>query len=178
MMSQLLCGCFFFFQAEDGIRDATVTGVQTCALPIFPTTLGFPAPPPPAGGTVPNVVGMKQADAERTLAKANFTPFVQTGPSTEPAGVVFSQTPAGGAHATLGSRVTIMVSNGKAPKVPVPNVVGRTQAQATSILKGAGFVVNVVDQPDPDPKNDGIVLQQVPSGGKKPVGSTVTIYVG
>src|SRR2546430_12452939 len=27
---------FFFFQAEDGIRDLTVTGVQTCALPIFP----------------------------------------------------------------------------------------------------------------------------------------------
>src|SRR2546430_3252047 len=29
-----LCS-FFFFQAEDGIRDLTVTGVQTCALPIF-----------------------------------------------------------------------------------------------------------------------------------------------
>src|SRR5256886_3418470 len=28
-------GFFFFFQAEDGIRDLTVTGVQTCALPIF-----------------------------------------------------------------------------------------------------------------------------------------------
>src|SRR5438270_8416762 len=27
---------FFFFQAEDGIRDLTVTGVQTCALPISP----------------------------------------------------------------------------------------------------------------------------------------------
>ena len=26
---------FFFFQAEDGIRDHCVTGVQTCALPIF-----------------------------------------------------------------------------------------------------------------------------------------------
>src|SRR5438093_5520212 len=26
--------CFFFFQAEDGIRDWSVTGVQTCALPI------------------------------------------------------------------------------------------------------------------------------------------------
>src|SRR6266568_6249076 len=26
---------FFFFQAEDGIRDGTVTGVQTCALPIY-----------------------------------------------------------------------------------------------------------------------------------------------
>src|SRR3712207_2918903 len=28
---------FFFFQAEDGIRDIGVTGVQTCALPIFDT---------------------------------------------------------------------------------------------------------------------------------------------
>src|SRR5256884_1129676 len=30
----MLC-VFFFFQAEDGIRDVAVTGVQTCALPIF-----------------------------------------------------------------------------------------------------------------------------------------------
>src|SRR5690554_5415213 len=30
-----LCCIFFFFQAEDGIRDADVTGVQTCALPIL-----------------------------------------------------------------------------------------------------------------------------------------------
>src|SRR2546427_6552891 len=30
--------CFFFFQAEDGIRDLTVTGVQTCALPILGNT--------------------------------------------------------------------------------------------------------------------------------------------
>src|SRR5687767_16026658 len=29
-----LCFFFFFFQAEDGIRDKLVTGVQTCALPI------------------------------------------------------------------------------------------------------------------------------------------------
>ena len=28
-------GFFFFFQAEDGIRDHCVTGVQTCALPIY-----------------------------------------------------------------------------------------------------------------------------------------------
>src|SRR5690606_40758338 len=32
---------FFFFQAEDGIRDFHVTGVQTCALPIFPVGVGF-----------------------------------------------------------------------------------------------------------------------------------------
>src|SRR5207245_6141342 len=40
----LLCSYHscFFFQAEDGIRDATVTGVQTCALPIFGSALGHP----------------------------------------------------------------------------------------------------------------------------------------
>src|SRR5207249_7603245 len=34
----------FFFQAEDGIRDRNVTGVQTCALPIYswPAFLKFP----------------------------------------------------------------------------------------------------------------------------------------
>src|SRR5256885_1342734 len=33
--------CFFFFQAEDGIRDYKVTGVQTCALPICPARTGI-----------------------------------------------------------------------------------------------------------------------------------------
>src|SRR3989442_8852590 len=35
---------FFFFQAEDGIRDADVTGVQTCALPISVERLGLAGP--------------------------------------------------------------------------------------------------------------------------------------
>src|SRR3989440_8501186 len=49
--------CFFFFQAEDGIRDLIVTGVQTCALPIWmalalliPMVMlaqASPPPPPP-----------------------------------------------------------------------------------------------------------------------------------
>src|SRR5690554_8180996 len=50
---------FFFFQAEDGIRDADVTGVQTCALPIWapgasgpqPGTMGGPWSQP--GGSPP-----------------------------------------------------------------------------------------------------------------------------
>src|SRR5256886_13560752 len=51
-----VCPDFFFFQAEDGIRDLTVTGVQTCALPISEIepedveTLAGPGPharPPP-----------------------------------------------------------------------------------------------------------------------------------
>src|SRR3712207_8787476 len=33
---------FFFFQAEDGIRDIGVTGVQTCALPIFEVSAQTP----------------------------------------------------------------------------------------------------------------------------------------
>src|SRR2546425_6096204 len=37
---------FFFFQAEDGIRDKLVTGVQTCALPISWSELPIPTPPP------------------------------------------------------------------------------------------------------------------------------------
>src|SRR5439155_16334074 len=42
----LMCSClFFFFQAEDGIRDGHVTGVQTCALPIsdLPAALAIAA---------------------------------------------------------------------------------------------------------------------------------------
>src|SRR2546425_4105018 len=35
---------FFFFQAEDGIRDKLVTGVQTCALPILPPAARGPRP--------------------------------------------------------------------------------------------------------------------------------------
>src|SRR2546425_5275823 len=34
-IARLVTIFFFFFQAEDGIRDKLVTGVQTCALPIF-----------------------------------------------------------------------------------------------------------------------------------------------
>src|SRR2546430_8816318 len=44
-MSNCIFHFFFFFQAEDGIRDLTVTGVQTCALPISaPRALAAAAP--------------------------------------------------------------------------------------------------------------------------------------
>src|SRR2546422_6501427 len=35
VLSECQIFLFFFFQAEDGIRDVAVTGVQTCALPIY-----------------------------------------------------------------------------------------------------------------------------------------------
>src|SRR2546422_1937071 len=45
---RMLCiaRAFFFFQAEDGIRDVAVTGVQTCALPIFSKRTGTCIPRP------------------------------------------------------------------------------------------------------------------------------------
>src|SRR5256886_11367100 len=49
------CACvlllFFFFQAEDGIRNLTVTGVQTCALPISASLSDDPVPEGPARGS-------------------------------------------------------------------------------------------------------------------------------
>src|SRR5205809_4910988 len=45
MKMELMFLCSFFFQAEDGIRDVAVTGVQMCALPISsPRDLGVFAP--------------------------------------------------------------------------------------------------------------------------------------
>src|SRR6267143_5184572 len=39
LKAKIACCVVFFFQAEDGIRDGTVTGVQTCALPILDAAL-------------------------------------------------------------------------------------------------------------------------------------------
>src|SRR3712207_8713555 len=55
-MRIVLTTYFFFFQAEDGIRDIGVTGVQTCALPIStPTEAREATPVPPSPGQDPLV---------------------------------------------------------------------------------------------------------------------------
>src|SRR5258707_12398792 len=53
-------GLFFFFQAEDGIRDIGVTGVQTCALPIWELPSAEPAA---------NVAAVAQRKEVPTLVK-------------------------------------------------------------------------------------------------------------
>src|SRR5712664_55850 len=62
---------FFFFQAEDGIRDLIVTGVQTCALPICPWLVGL----------VPGESGESMTGTAVTLSKAEGSP----GPLERPA---------------------------------------------------------------------------------------------
>src|SRR6266496_3307820 len=60
--------CFFFYQAEDGIRDLYVTGVQTCALPISgPSSAAWPWRPWPsaAGGS-----GLERLQHQRELFPA------------------------------------------------------------------------------------------------------------
>src|SRR2546422_5055989 len=61
---------FFFFQAEDGIRDVAVTGVQTCALPIYLPTLLRPQKAysgGPAGGHPRASLADFTNSAERTI---------------------------------------------------------------------------------------------------------------
>src|SRR3989442_12042507 len=62
----LTFSAFFFFQAEDGIRDADVTGVQTCALPISSLRLYWHAPVESKRGAVACRIG--GADCEEHLS--------------------------------------------------------------------------------------------------------------
>src|SRR6266404_6513592 len=60
---------FFFFQAEDGIRDKLVTGVQTCALPISGTQVsGWLDAWTPA----PSVYAVKATSSAEVAAAVNF----------------------------------------------------------------------------------------------------------
>src|SRR5688500_19630495 len=59
----LLSGASFFFQAEDGIRDYKVTGVQTCALPIYLMRLwAKPGVSAPSLGMEPLAAAVRRID--------------------------------------------------------------------------------------------------------------------
>src|SRR5256885_4964431 len=60
------CVSVFFFQAEDGIRDYKVTGVQTCALPIW-----FDEEPPPEIYSE----GLTRTNATGGIVTLTFTPL-------------------------------------------------------------------------------------------------------
>ena len=157
------------------------TDIMTAATAHLPIK-DFPTPPAPKSGTVPNVVGMQKSAAISTLANAGFSPQPKDGPCVQPRGIVCDQRPAGGSVAPLGTAVIFTVSNGTTPppvQVTVPDVVGKTRDDATSVLTKAGFKVAVQRKDTGDKKKDGIVLSQAPAGGAPAdQGSTVTIVVG
>ncbi len=139
----------------------------------------FPAPPPAQHGKVPDVVGLRSAEAQTKLADANFTPLVEKVDSSAPVNTVLAQTPAAGTGLALGSGVKLQVSNGKGEPVTVPRVVGLDQKEAVKALEKLGLVAKVELVDVTDPKQDGIVQAQTPIGNKQVnVGSTVVLEVG
>src|SRR5207248_3655903 len=68
---------FFFFQAEDGIRDRTVTGVQTCALPIYPVqpTARRRRVPSPFGSLVDTFLKEEYEDSPTLATSLGLTEY-------------------------------------------------------------------------------------------------------
>lgn len=127
---------------------------------------------------VPSVVGQASEDAQATLRGAGFGVSVtQKESATATPGTVISQDPAGGSEADRGSTVAIVVAK-KATTATVPNTVGTDEATAIDRIQGAGFRVSIQRVPVNDEADEGTVVDQSPTGGKAPAGSTVTISVG
>ena len=124
---------------------------------------------------VPNVEGKQQSAAETTLQNDGFAVVIQQDTtSTEPAGTVVSQDPIGGTTVAPGSKVTLSVSGAAS----VPNVVGLSQASATTSLQSAGFKVNVETVAGQNGTAPGDVWQQNPTANSTAApGSSVTILV-
>src|SRR2546430_16125664 len=72
---------FFFFQAEDGIRDLTVTGVQTCALPIYDLTFELKVPP---GRSLVRLLGRTAGDWTTKAQRLNGVDVIDSGIDVRP----------------------------------------------------------------------------------------------
>ncbi len=120
------------------------------------------------------VVGMSKQEATRILRGLGLEVDYETRASTEEKDTVIATDPEAGETVPAGSTVTLVLSEGQ---VSVPSVVGRTEGEARSILRDAGFAVEV-GYDDSTPSQKGIVLRQDPSGSATaPQGATVTITV-
>jgi serine/threonine-protein kinase len=133
---------------------------------------------PAASVTVPDLTNCTPSEAQDLLNKYGLKG--QAGDSVYNADVevghVAEQEPAAGTSAKAGDTITYHLSQG-AEQVSVPNVVGDTQADATSALKNEGFSVNVV-QSSSSSVDKGHVISSNPSAGTSAdKGSAVTITV-
>ena len=129
----------------------------------------------PGKVSVPNVEGKQESAAATQLQSAGFTVSVQQDTtSTQPAGTVVNQDPAGGTLVEPGSKITLSVSGATS----VPNVVGLSAASAQASLQSAGFKVTVQTVAGPANTAPGDVWQQNPNANATaPQGTTVTILV-
>ncbi len=128
---------------------------------------------------VPDVLGQSESSARAELEAAGFEVTVVEAPDNEtPSGLVADQSPDPGTEAPRRSTVQITISTG--PELTtVPNVFGQDASDARAALQDAGFRTRTVFDDVTDPSQDGVVLDQSPSGGSQArPGSTVTIVVG
>ena len=126
---------------------------------------------------IPSVVGSLEKDAANALSSAGFKveKAYEYSDSVD-AGKVISQSPNGGSSAAEGSKVTIVVSQGK-KSVNVPSVLGEDKDKAQNTLANAGLKV-AVEEAHSDSVAAGKVIKQSIAGGKTvPAGTTVTITV-
>jgi serine/threonine-protein kinase len=122
---------------------------------------------------VPNVIGLREQQAEIRIQDDNLEPVPRPAPSNRPQGVVFAERPGAGTQLGKGQTVTIFVSTGR---LGVPDIVGLPLPEATQKLKARGFKVEVKRVASSKPK--GIVLDQDPAAGVTALrGTTVTVNV-
>lgn len=126
---------------------------------------------------VPDVTTKDVTDATNTLSAAGFKVSVKNvANDTVPANQVFEQTPKGNTNVDKGSTVEITVSSGIGDGT-VPDVVGRTQAAAESLLKTNNFIPEVKEAAS-DTVAKGTVISQSPNANSKATkNSVVTITV-
>ncbi len=126
---------------------------------------------------VPEVIGSQLDQARLLLTGQGFTVRVEEVNSEDaPVGEVVDQEPGPGSEAPRGSEVLLIVSKGPADR-PVPNVVGRTVAEASNLLGQAGFTANQTSEPSTT-VDEGIVIRtDPPPDTVRPKGSAVTVVV-
>ena len=125
----------------------------------------------------PSLVGLAQQDAAARAARDGLLLRVQERTADDPKGTVLDQRPGAGAFVARGGEVLLVVSKGP-PRVPLVDVTGRSEADATLALAGAGFEPTVAYEHDEDAAEKGLVLRTEPAAGHKaPRGSAVRIVV-
>jgi beta-lactam-binding protein with PASTA domain len=127
---------------------------------------------------VPNLVNKPAADAFNQLQQMGFTKVseqTQSSSSITPGNVIGTQPPAG-TQIKSDQPVVLQVSGGPV-QVQVPDVVGKSQEQATSILQQAGFTVNVTQQNSNNVTQGSVITTNPPPGTTVGQGSAVQIVV-